>query len=102
VQQHLLVLLVKQFNCVRINAVVQFVAITDGEPLPDLPQHVIDDLSDDQQYLLYPRLGRNVDSLYLLLTDGRTSERASGGGRKYHLAKAWSDETYWPRGTAGG
>jgi DNA-binding protein YbaB len=31
--------------------VVQFVAITVGEPLPDLPQHIIDDLSDDQQYL---------------------------------------------------
>lgn len=33
------------------NPVVQFVAIPDGDPLPDLPQHVIDDLSDDQQYL---------------------------------------------------
>jgi len=33
------------------NAVVQFVAITDGEPLPDLLQHVIDDLRIDQQYL---------------------------------------------------
>lgn len=32
-------------------AVVQFVAITDGETLPNLQQHVIDDLSDDQQYL---------------------------------------------------